>query len=364
MRRLSLSLGAACLLAMCGAVRADQYGLKEGAVDLKSANVLAFGPDGVLFVGDAQAAKIYAIQTGDKPGDAADVQQNVEDLSGKLAKELGTAKADVADMAVNPLSGHLVVSVVTDKGPKLVALDGSGAIKALDLSKIAHAALDIPNAPEDKVVGEGRRARNNRPNSVTDLAFVDGKLLVSGIAAGDVPSTVRSFVFPFNDKVAATGLEIYHGAHGQLENYAPIKTFVPFVINGEPNVLAGFVCTPLVKFPVKAIGTGEQVRGTTVAELGNRNQPIDMISYKQGDKDYLLLANSARGVMKISTEDLDRDAGIESRVADKAGQSYERVDEANPSWKGVVQLDRLNDTSAVVLTSVEGRTDLKTLALP
>ncbi len=68
--------------------------------------------------------------------------------------------------------------------------------------------------------------------------------------------------------------------------------------------------------------------------------------------------------MKISTEDLDRDAGIESRVADKAGQSYERVDEANPSWKGVVQLDRLNETSAVVLTSVDGRTDLKTLALP
>lgn len=362
MRRLSWSLGAACLLAVCGVAQADQYGLKEGVVSLKSANVLAFGPDGILFVGDAQAARIYAIQTGDKPGDAADVQQNMDDVSGRIAKQLGVSKAEISDLAVNPLSGHLFASASTDKGPKIVTLDGAGAIKELDLSKIAAASFEVPNAPEDKVVGEGRRARNNRVNSVTDLAFVEGKLLVSGMAGGT--STVRSFNFPFNDKVEATALEIYHGAHGQLESYAPIRTFVPFVINGEPNVLAGFVCTPLVKFPVKAIGKAEKTRGTTVAELGNRNQPLDMISYKQGDQDYLLLANSARGVMKISTKDLDRDAGIESKVADTAGQTYDRVDEANPSWKGVVQMDRLNDKSAVVLAANGDKLDLKTLPLP
>ncbi len=34
--------------------------LKEGAPDLKSADRLAFGPDGVLFVGDTKGAAIFA----------------------------------------------------------------------------------------------------------------------------------------------------------------------------------------------------------------------------------------------------------------------------------------------------------------
>ena len=355
--------GAALLLAVCGVVRADQYGLTEGKLELQSANVLSFGPDGILFVGDSKAAKIYAVQTGDKPGDPTKVEQNQENASAAIAKTLGVDKAEIVDLAVNPLSGHLFVSVTTAAGPKLVALDGKGGITVLPLDQIAFAKLDIPNPPEDKVVGEGRRARNNRMNAVTDLAFVDGKLLVSGIASGNTPSTVRSFDFPFNDKVASTGLEIYHGAHGQLENYAPIRTFVPFIINGEANVLAGFVCTPLVKFPVSAIAGDSQVHGTTVAELGNRNQPLDMIAYKKDGQDFLLLANSAHGIMKISTEDLDKAAAIEAPVGGggTAGQKFEKI----ADWKGVVQLERLNDTHAVVLaTTADGRSDLKTLALP
>ena len=46
-------------------------------------------------------------------------------------------------------------------------------------------------------------------------------------------------------------------------------------------------------------------KGKTIAELGNRNKPLDMISYKKEGKDYLLMANSSRGVMKISTENID-----------------------------------------------------------
>ncbi|MCA9087761.1 MAG: hypothetical protein KDA90_03895 [Planctomycetaceae bacterium] len=359
-RRVSF-LGLCATVVLSAAVQADQYGLNPGPLELKSANVIAFGPDGILFVGDAKAAQIVAIQTGDRPGDAASVKHAIDGVDSKIAQQLGVSAVEILDMAVNPLSGHLFVSVSTGAGPQLVMLDGSGAIVQLGLDKITHAKMDIPNAPEDKIVGEGRRARNHRMSSVTDLAFVDGQLLVSGMSNSAVPSTVRSFAFPFADKVEATGLEIYHGAHGQLESLSPIRTFVPFMINGEPTVLAGFVCTPLVKFPVSAIAGGEKVRGTTVAELGNRNQPLDMIAYHQGDKDYLLLANSARGVMKISTDDIDRAQGIEEKIGGTAGQEYETVE----SWTGVVQLDRLNDKQAVVLVKSEtGSLDLKTLPLP
>ncbi len=41
--------------------------------------------------------------------------------------------------------------------------------------------------------------------------------------------------------------------------------------------------------------------GTTIAELGNRNRPTDMIVYSKDGKDYLLIANTSRGVMKVPT---------------------------------------------------------------
>ena len=101
------------------------------------------------------------------------------------------------------------------------------------------------------------------------------------------------------------GVQIYHAAHGREEDTAAMRTFVPLVIDGEPTIVGAYVCTPLVKIPVKELSSeGESVGATTVAELGNRNRPLDMVSYEQDGKGYLLLSNSARGVMKIPTDGL------------------------------------------------------------
>jgi hypothetical protein len=138
--------------------------------------------------------------------------------------------------------------------------------------------------------------------------------------------------------------------------------FVPFNINGEPHLLAGFTCTPLVKFPVAKFGGEEKVRGTTVAELGNHNQPLDMIAYEKDGETFLLSANSARGVMKISTQDIAENEGISAPVPDgnTAGQGYETVDELT----GVVQLDKLDDSRAVVLVKDGDSLTVKTVELP
>ncbi len=63
------------------------------------------------------------------------------------------------------------------------------------------------------------------------------------------------------------------------------------------------------------------MKGTTVAELGNRNRPLDMIAYKKDGKDFLLLTNSARGVMKVSTDDLEREEGSPRRFPEWPGRS-------------------------------------------
>ncbi|CAK9047274.1 Uncharacterized protein SCF082_LOCUS26505, partial [Durusdinium trenchii] len=288
-------VAAACLSTATGLQAEDVYGLAKGAPDLKSAGPMAFGPNGILFVGDSKGAALFAIQTGDDVGNPSEVSLNITDLPAKLAKVL-RAKAgeiEVTDLAVNPLSGHAYLSV--------------------------------------HVVGEGRRRRNLRGETITDLAYADGHVLISGLREGETRSAVRSLKFPFQDADEGAGLEIYHAAHGRVEDYSPIRTFIPFTIDGEPNVLAGFVCTPLVRFPLKQIQEGTKIQGTTVAELGNRNRPLDMIAYKKGGQDFLLLANSARGVMKISTENIGRQDGLTEQVrfGGTAGQTYETIDSLN-----------------------------------
>ena len=60
-----------------------------------------------------------------------------------------------------------------------------------------------------------------------------------------------------------------------------------------------------MKIPVSDLKPGAQVKGTTIAELGNRNRPIDMIVYEKGGKHFILMANSSRGVMKLKADNLE-----------------------------------------------------------
>ncbi len=90
----------------------------------------------------------------------------------------------------------------------------------------------------------------------------------------------------------------------------------PYKIDNTANLIAGYTCTPLVKFPVASLTPGAKVMGTTIAELGNRNRPTDMIVYKKGGKDYLLIANTSRGVMKVATDGFAGAPGITAKVSD------------------------------------------------
>jgi hypothetical protein len=86
-----------------------------------------------------------------------------------------------------------------------------------------------------------------------------------------------------------------------------------------------------------------------------------MIVYQKDGKDYVLLANNARGLMKIPTEGIDRIEGITERVPDKAGLKYETIS----SLKGVQQLDRFDKDHALVLLRTNGGSlNLETVELP
>jgi hypothetical protein len=126
--------------------------------------------------------------------------------------------------------------------------------------------------------------------------------------------------------------------------------------------LAAYTCTPLVSFPIDELQAGKKMRGTTVAELGNMNRPLDIISYEKGGKQYLLLANDRRGVMKIATEGIEKQQGITEPIkgGGKAGLTYDTITELT----GVEQLDRLGDSHALLLVKSGDALALQAIALP
>jgi hypothetical protein len=361
MRRYSFLLAALALVGAASSLNAaEKLGLKKGDVKLQSAGPIAFGPDSVLFVADPKAATVYAIDTQDGVGKRPFADVKASGLE-KQAKEIGGENAKVVDLAVNPLSGTVYVSIGGSQPS--IAKVANGKLQKVSLEGIANSSAQLPNPPEDKEVQTQRGARNNRTESITDIAFVEGHVLTSGLVnAKTAASSVQDIPFPFGKKAEVAALEIYHGAHGRVEDNSAIRAFIPFNINGQPHVLAGFTCTPLVKFPIGAVDDGKQIKGTTVAELGNMNQPLDMVAYEKDGEAYILIANTKRGVMKVSTKDIDKNPGINEPVkgGGTAGQTYEKIDELT----GTVQLDKLDDSRAVVVVDTQGELTLKTVPLP
>jgi hypothetical protein len=369
MSRVLALMSLVALVAASTAAAADVKGLTEtGKPDLKSAGPLAFGPKGVLFVGDRQGAAIFAIGVGEAPKAALGDGFKLEGVDGKVAAVLGTTAADILinDVAVEPGTGIAYLSVSRGRGPDaapaICRVDGAGQVTALPLDNVAYAKIALANAPSAEQ--KDRRGNSLRNDAITDLAFVDGKLYIAGLSNEEFASKLRSIEFPFKSADTGTSVEIVHTAHGAaLETRSPVRTFVPFNVGGEPQLLAAYTCTPLVTFPISSLKAGEKVRGKTVAELGNGNRPLDMIVYEKDGKQYLLLANDRRGVMKISTDTLDKQPALTEPVTGggKAGLTYDTI----ADLKDVQHLDKLDDKHVVLLT---GKTDgpfaLQTVALP
>jgi hypothetical protein len=357
-RLILLALAAALVLAGPAGAADDLLGsLKQGTPELKSAGPLAFGPEGILFIGDPQGAAVLAVDTADRTAPASADRPKVEGIDTKIADMLGIEAKQVLinHLAVNPISGNTYLSLSRGRGPDakpvVVRVERTGKLAEFPLKDVKFARATLANPTK------------SRNLAITHLAYVKGRLFVAGLSNEEFSSRLRAIPFPFpeGDQPQGTGVEIYHGSHGRFETKSPVRTFVPYEINGEAHILAAYTCTPLVKVPVAQLTPGAKVKGTTVAELGNHNVPLDMIVYQKGGKDYILMANNSRGVMKIPTEGIDKVESITARIADKAGLKYETIS----GLKGVEHLDLFDKDHALVLIRTEGGTrNLEALELP
>jgi hypothetical protein len=213
--------------------------LTKGTPDLKSAGPLAFGPEGMLFVGDTKGAAIFAIDTGERdkqPTGGNVLNIEIEGIDVKIAALLGTSPQQILinDLAVNPLTGNAYLSVARGRGPDaiptIVRVSRATMKPSLfSLEGVRFAKAERPNPPAP---GETPKGQSPRAESITDLAYFEGRVFVAGLSNEQFSSRFLAIPFPFSGSPEGASIEIYHGSHGQFETKSPLRTFATSMICG------------------------------------------------------------------------------------------------------------------------------------
>lgn len=347
---------------------------KKGAPDMMSISALANGPDGLLFVGDSIGGRIFALDLNDKTEGKVQERFKITDIESRIASMMGADASDVLihDMATNPISKNIYLAV--SRGRKnlndrwllpndvanasmLLRVSTAGDISEVDLSDIAYSATELPN-PIDAEKKHRWKPAKRRVDAITDMDFADGKIYVAGLSNEEFASMMRVLPFPFNNQNSATTLEIYHGAHGAWETNSPVRAFTTYENAGKQHLLASYLCTPLVTFPLENLKDDTHIKGRTLAELGYGNYPLDMITYKRDGEDYVLLINSTRGVMRFKLNDI-RD--FKGELVTKSKDMVEGVGYDVLPIIGVQQLDHYGSDHIVAISrQPNGSLDLTT----
>lgn len=287
--------------------------------DPQYAGTMTFAPDGTLFVGDNTTGTIHAFDIGSGEAASASAAVEVDHIDHRVAEALGVAAPDVTvnGMAVHPVTQAVYLSVSRrhDLGmvAAVVAVDGHGALTALDLSSIKSSSYQIQNLPDGQQQFRSRAgdwpvpaahkydAKAQLPMralSIVAMVFHAGELFVSGISNEEFSSTLRRVAYPFTGVESEARIRIYHTAHGRYETRAPIRAMQIVTVDEQPTVVAAYTCSPLVLIPVAELRDGAEVTGRTIGDMGN-GQPLNMVAYSWQGQACLFVTNAARGPQVI-----------------------------------------------------------------
>ena len=374
--RFSLPCIAALLLVPTPSARAAELP-QAGKLPVQSMSALAFGPEGVLFIGDSKAGAVWALDLDDKKPRGSDKPLRLAGFEARIAALLGTHSSGIMihDMAVNPISQNVYFAVSRGRSqwdtrwqlPNdvadaniLIRVTPAGEIDAINTDDVRYGKATLPNPVGTDKTHKWKKGTPLRVDTITDMAFDRGTLYVAGLSNEEFASSMWRVPYPFQAVEKATTLEIYHGAHGAFETHAPIRTFLPYQLGGKNHLLAAYLCTPLVTFEVDTLQAGQHVKGRTVAEFGSGNYPLDMVVYKKDGKDRLLIANSNLPLMIVDPADV---AAFEGSISELVKGYVAGVKYEIRSGVGVQQLDKLNDTNILALQRLPGGTlDLVSLS--
>jgi len=104
-----------------------------------------------LFVGDTKGCSDFAIDTADTNRETASAAKHRK-ADDRLTELFGGAKVALNDLAVNPLSGnvYLSVSLGDELKPGLARVEAENKLTAVPLAKVEFLKATLPNPPEDK----------------------------------------------------------------------------------------------------------------------------------------------------------------------------------------------------------------------
>lgn len=343
---------------------------QSGGLKLGSISSISFGKDGLLFVADPALQRVIAIETKDvgpknKPGAVADIATTIASGLGTTAENI-----TVKDMAVNPASGkvYLAVQRRPDNASLILTVDATGKVAPFETDKLAWCGVTLPGGTASKVT------------NITDVAFDGERVFATGTCNEEFASRIFTIPVPVKHGSTASVIsaETYHVAHRKWETKAPIQSFIPYHSGDADYVVGAFACTPVAKFRVDDIESGAKVKGVSMVELGSGNRPLDLFDYtdKSGKewvvvhtqrfKDNLFGPSKFWGV-RVSmdyinaAEDKTNEKATWRDVKAKTGpEGIEIID----ALFGAVQVDKIDNESAVVLRDTEGKVSLEVIALP
>jgi hypothetical protein len=290
---------------------------------MKFAGALTFSDDGVMFVGDNHNGAIYAFEIPGEEHPGQTVPRSIRNIDAKIAELLGVrlGAVEINDLTVHPVSNEIFISATRIESfasqPAIVKISIDHDIALLDLSALSYQKQLLTEFPEGdtklQVRGSGsepvlprdraKGAISIRSLAIMDLEYYDGELFVAGVAYNSFQSSLRRISYPFDGTQCVTAVEMYHITHDRYESRAPIRAMSVQEVDGKPQLVAAYTCSPIVLVPLDELTDGARISASTIMDMGN-GQPLDMIPFRLGDQSMLFVTNNSRSPQVIPVDGL------------------------------------------------------------
>ncbi|NNL17828.1 MAG: hypothetical protein HKP37_03710, partial [Boseongicola sp.] len=285
-------------ISLAAALTIGTAALAETDLDIKFAGALEFTEEGTLFVGDNYNGAIYAFEMPATGGPEQIMPSSIANIDAKIAELLGVGAGaiQINDIAAHPVSNEVYISVTRIGNlvsqPAIVVVSQDQSLRLLDLSSFEFQRQALNEFPDGEITFNGRSggvgpamprdtAKTAVPLStlaIMDMEYYKGELFVAGVATDNFLSSLRRISYPFDGTQSVANVEMYHIAHDQYESRAPIRAMSIQEIDGEPQLVAAYTCSPIVLVPLSEIKDGAKIAAHTIMDYGN-GQPLDMIAY-------------------------------------------------------------------------------------
>ena len=295
----------------------------EPSLDMKFAGALTFSGDGVLFVGDNHNGAIYAFEVPGEQQSGRTAPVSIRNIDAKIAELLGVrlGALEINDMAVHPASNEIYISITRIENfasqPAIVKVSAHHEIGLLDTSSLPFQKQVLTDVPAGEtafqVRGMGpmtplprdtaKGAVAIRSLAIMDLEYFEGELFVAGVAYDNFQSSLRRISYPFDGTQSVTAVEMYHITHDQYESRAPIRAMSVQEVDGKPQLVAAYTCSPVVLVPLDELQDGAKISASTIMDMGN-GQPLDMVPFQMGDEPMLFVTSNSRSPQVIPVSGL------------------------------------------------------------